>query len=603
MPTVHELLALLPEGAPHPADLRLPPDTDHGGRRTSFHLKMRDGVSVALDVWIPPAAAEGSVPAALRSTRYRRSVVDDPIAEHVGPIAVGRWMRAGFALVEVDARGTGASFGTWPRPWDDDQRDDLYEICDWIVAEPWSDGTIGGFGTSYDGTTAHLLAATGHSAVKAVVPRFALFDAYAHISAPGGVLLEWFLQTWSSGNDTLDGHAERADPAVAAMVTGRVRPVDGPDGDELLAQAQEEHAANWHLWAAIAEGDIDRERMVGADGVSVEQGTPFGRIEALRKHRVPMWVWSAWYDGAYAAAALAQLADPALDVRVTIGPWSHGAGWTPLGSPYDRAAWLAPTTTEQQAMMAAFLRRHANGDPHDPSPARLRYYTLGAEEWREADQWPPTGAVMQDWHLQSGERLAPHPAAESGLDAYEVDWDATTGKQTRWHTLIGGPPVVYPDRRDEDSRLLTWTSEPLPSGYEVTGTPSIELHVRSTATDGAFHVYLEEVAPDGTVTYLTEGQLRARHRKLATGAPPYKTYGPWRTCSVDDATALVPGEVTRLIFTLWPISVVIPSGHALRIALAGSDAGIFARVPAEGDATLEVLRGPEYPSRVSLPTR
>ena len=604
MPTVEDLLALLPEGAPHPADLRLPPDTDHGGRRTSFHLSMRDGVRIALDVWVPPAADAGPVPTALRSTRYRRSVVDDPIAEHVGPIGVGRWMRSGFALVEVDARGTGASFSTWPRPWDDAQRDDLYEICDWIVAQPWSDGTIGGFGTSYDGTTAHLLAATGHPAVKAVVPRFALFDAYAHITAPGGVLLEWFLRTWSSGNDTLDGHPERADdPAVVAMVTGRVRPVDGDEGDELLAQAQEEHAENWYLWGSIRDGVIDRERIAGADGESVDQGTPLGRLDDLRKHRVPMWVWSAWYDGAYAAAALAQLADPALDVRVTIGPWSHGAGWTPLGSPYAPDAWLAPTTLEQQAMMAAFLQRHASGVGDDPSPKRLRYYTLGAEEWREADQWPPAGAVMQDWHLHPGGALRPAAPAEESVEIYAVDWTATTGKQTRWHTLIGGPPINYGDRRDADAALMTWTSEPLAADYEVTGTPCVELHVRSSATDGAFHVYLEDVWPDGTVTYLTEGELRARHRKLAEAEAPYETYGPWHTCSTEDAAPLAPGEDTQLVLTLWPISAVIAAGHSIRIALAGTDAGIFERVPKDGDVELQILQGPDHPSRVLLPTR
>ena len=603
MPTLEQALAAFPEGTPYPVDLRTAPDTDHGGRRTSFYLPMRDGVRIAIDVWIPPAADSGPVPTALRSTRYRRSVVDDPVAEHVGPINVGRWMRSGFALVEVDARGTGASFGTWPRPWDDAQRDDLYEICDWVVAQPWSDGTIGGYGTSYDGTTAHLLAAAGHPAVKAVVPRFALFDAYGHIAAPGGVLLEWFLRTWSSGNDAIDGNVERADPAVAAMVTGRIRPVDGDEDGELLAEAQAEHAANWHLWGSVGEGDIDRERMIGADEVSVDQGTPFGRVADLRKHRVPMWVWSAWYDGAYAAAALAQLADPELDVRVTIGPWSHGAGWSTLGSPYDRAAWLSPTTAEQQADMAAFLRHHASGDSHDPSPPRLRYYTLGAEEWREADQWPPVGTLMQDWLLNADGRLSDEASVASGADHYDVDFGATTGKQTRWHTLIGGPPIIYPDRADDDSRLLTWTSDALEDPYEVTGTPAVELYVRSTATDGAFHVYLEDVAPDGTVTYLTEGELRARHRKLAEGPPPYETYGPWRTCSTADALPLVPGEVAHLVFTLWPISVEIPAGHSIRIALAGADAGIFARVPAEGDVQLAILRGPEFPSRVSLPTR
>jgi uncharacterized protein len=600
MPTVQEMLASLPPGTPYPADLAAEPDSDHGGQRASFHLTMRDGVRIALDVWVPPSATGGPVPTALRSTRYRRSVVDDPVAEHVGPIGVGRWIRAGFALVEVDARGTGASFGVWRRPWDDDQRDDLAEVCDWIVAQPWSDGTVGGFGTSYDGTTAHLLASTGHPAVKAVIPRFALFDAYAHIAAPGGVALEWFLRTWSSGNDILDGHPERAEVAMP-LIVGEVRRVDEDGDGSLLAAAQAEHAANWHLWAAVTSGDFNRDDMVGADGVSVDAGTPLGRLAELRRNRVPMWVWSAWYDGAYAAAALAQLADPELDVRVTIGPWSHGAGWSTLGSPYAREAALAPTTAEQQALMAQFLRHHAVGDASDPSPARLRYYTLGAEEWREAEQWPPPGTVREPWFLGPTGLTGGVPSDE-GLLTYEVDWTATTGTSTRWHTLIGGPPVIYPDRADEDGRLATWDSPVLEADYEITGTPAVELHVRSSELDFAMHLYLEEVAPDGVVTYLTEGELRASHRRLGSGDPPYETYGPWHTFASADAEPVAPGEIAVLSFTLWPISVVVPAEHRLRIALAGCDSGIFSRVPALGDVALEILHGPTHPSKVLVPT-
>jgi uncharacterized protein len=46
----------------------------------------------------------------------------------------------------------------------------MKDIVSWIVGQPWSNGRVGGTGASYDGNTAELLAASGHSAVKAVAP-------------------------------------------------------------------------------------------------------------------------------------------------------------------------------------------------------------------------------------------------------------------------------------------------------------------------------------------------------------------------------------------------------------------------------------------------
>lgn len=592
-----------PRDTPEPTadpDVVLPMDLsvsvpEHDGTRTSFHLKMRDGVRVAVDVWVPALDASERVPTVLRSTRYWRAAVGDPIRTHLGEIEVARWMLAGFALVLVDARGTGASFGTWERPWADDERDDLHEVVDWVVAQPWSDGSVGGYGTSYDGTTAHLLAATGHPAITAVIPRFALFDPYHHIGFPGGVPLDWFLAMWDAAGWTLDGYPDRATVTLPMPLTGEVRTVDDDIDGTLLAAAQREHADNWHVWEAVRGAD-SRGDLVGADEVRIEAGTPLGRLAELRDAEVPMWLWTSWYDGAYAAASLAQLANPELDVRVTIGPWAHGAGMPRLGSPFDPGAPLEPDTAEQHRQMAAFLRHHAVGDVADPSPARLHYYTIGEEAWHEADGWPPDGVVVDTRYLGAA-GLVEDP--EHGTTRYDVDFDASSGPANRWHTLLGGMPVRYPDRAEADQRLLTWDSEPLPEDLEVTGTPEVTLLVSSSRTDGAFHVYLENVAPDGHVTYVTEGQLRACHRRPGSSQPPYETYGPWHTYESADAELLEPGTETELEFTLWPVSALFRAGHRIRIALAGADAGLFRRVPAEGPVTLDVA----HRSSIDLPVR
>jgi putative CocE/NonD family hydrolase len=566
-------------GVPLPPDLNAPLVPTPGATRRSLHLTMRDGVRIAVDLHLPDLTDHRRVPTCLRSTRYWRATVDDLAKEHVGALEAARWTAHGFALVLVDARGTGASFGCWPRGWDDTQRDDLREIVDWVVDQSWSDGTVGGYGTSYDGTTAHLLAATGHPAVTAVVPRFALFDAYAHISAPGGVPQDGFTQAWAAVNWTLDGHPERATVPLPIPVTGQVRPVDGDDSGSLLASAQAEHAANWDL-AAAARDAVCREDAVGADGVSNEQGTPYGRIEQLRAARVPTWLWSGWYDGAYAAAQLAQLADPELDVRVTIGAWAHGAAAPHLTDPLDPAAAALPMA-DQVDCIAAFLRNRA-----DAAPKRLAYYRMG-DGWHESDVWPPESVRVQRRYLEPDAALADEPV--DGSRGYDVDFSASSGlATTRWATLLGGTPVHYPDRRDEDAKLLVWDGPPLEHPTGLTGTPVLHLEATFTSEDAAVHAYLEAVRPDGYVHYLTEGQLRASHRAPGEGPPPYETYGPWHSHRRADLAPLVPGEPTVLDVVMWPVSVLLPAGWRLRLALAGADTPTFRRIPTNGDVHVDV---------------
>ena len=90
---------------------------------------------------------------------------------------------------------------------------------------------------------------------------------------------------------------------------------------------------------------------------------------------------------------------------------------------------------------------------------------------------------------------------------------------------------------------------------EMTGQPVITLRVTSTATDGGFFAYLEDVAPGGKTTYITEGELRALHRKLSSAAAPYKTTYPYRSFSKNDAEPLVPGQAATLTFQLQATSL------------------------------------------------
>ena len=52
--------------------------------------------------------------------------------------------------------------------------------------------------------TAEMLPVNRNPAVKAVAPRFSLFDTYVDIAFPGGIHDAWFTENWRRLNETLD---------------------------------------------------------------------------------------------------------------------------------------------------------------------------------------------------------------------------------------------------------------------------------------------------------------------------------------------------------------------------------------------------------------
>ncbi|UCG51650.1 MAG: CocE/NonD family hydrolase, partial [Candidatus Latescibacterota bacterium] len=254
--------------------------------------------------------------------------------------------------------------------------------------------------------------------------------------------------------------------------------------------------------------------------------------------------------------------------------------------------------------MLDYFDRHLKKDSNQKEKRRILYFTYGVNEWNETTIWPPEGITDRVWYLSNDNRLEPHaPRDLEGSDRYTVDLTATTGDRNRWMAQMGND-VHYADRRDEDAKLLTYTSAPLDRDLEMTGSPTVYLHVSSDHEDGAFHVYLEDVSPDGRVTYLTEGLLRAIHRKARDPSEaPFVSLGIYHSFLKADAAPLVPGEVTEIGITLLPFSIVFREGHSIRVAIAGHDMSMKDRCPKQGVPELSLERNAKYPSRLVLPVR
>ena len=221
--------------------------------------------------------------------------------------------------------------------------------------------------------------------------------------------------------------------------------------------------------------------------------------------------------------------------------------------------------------------------------------------WKSADSWPPPATTLT-YHLAADRQLTSEaPTTDSGADEYMVDHTTNTGEHSRWRTQVAiGEAVIYPERSAQDKKLLTYTSAPLTGSLEVTGHPIVTLFLDSTASDGTFFVYLEDVDERGRVAYVTEGQLRAVHRRISDAMPPYQQPVPYRTFKRGDAQPLVPGEIAELTFDLLPTSYLFRQGHRLRVAIAGADASHFAILPG-GPPTVHIHRSRLHDSRIDLP--
>ncbi len=570
--------------------------------RTSRYLGMRDGVKIAVDVYLPEGLAEGTaLPAIVHQTRYWRShalrwpfssLLDEPSEP------VSRFVTHGYAWVGVDARGSGASFGQRPHPWSPDETRDGAEVVDWIVAQPWSNGRVGSFGTSYDGTAAEFLVTNRHPAVVAAAPRFSLFDAFADIAFPGGLQLAWFTENWGRFNRDLDRNHVPAHLFTLGgwktLLLAGVRPVEGDDGAALLAQALRDHEANWDVHA-MAQTVVFRDD-TDPEGRNADVFSPHRYVEAIDASGTAIYSWSGWFDGGYQHAAVKRhltLKNP--DNKLILGPWNHG------GASQVRGGRSEESEFDHVGELLKFFDHHLAGrDTGLSDDAPVHYYTLVEGRWKAAEQWPPEPLPTTFYFAADGNLAVEPPADSSAFDSYTVDTSHGTGDRSRWNSLMG-LPVNYPDRADADARLLVYTTPPLAGDTEVTGHPRVQLYVASTASDGAFFAYLEDVAPEGSVTYVTEGGLRALHRRHAQGTPPYRDAVPYRSFARSDGEPLVPGQVAELAIDLLPTSYLFRKGHRIRIALAGADRDHFALVPPDAPPTWQVYRDAVRPSRLTIP--
>lgn len=622
-----------------------PPRQKINASRTSFELFMADGTPLAVDLYLPERARRTRIPTILYQTRYFRAfALRKPfekldlswLLESQGALRQ-RFLARGFAWVDVCLRGSGASGGVRPHPWSPQEINDGRALLDWICAQPWSNQRVGALGTSYSGASAELLASLHHPALRAISPRFAPFDIFPDILAPGGIRLSWFTKRWGAINAALDSNAlpqvfniltrenslaraqwllgdhpqwlplidtlfdkqptQRALSLLTQSVVKGVRPAH-PQPD-VLSRRLSQHRDNLDIAAASAQlnhrDDQDEQGNLDLDAIS-----PHTKLDDILQQDIPALIFTGWYDGAYSRANALRFYNHAHNpnTRLIIGPWEH------LGAQHIEpdGATTATRFDHAQELLPFFESTLAHPEATKPSSPRVRYFVQGAQQWREADAWPPKEATPTTLYLGMGHTLTDaKPARQFGSDRWRQDLRHGTGKASRWRSLISlSAPIHYPDRRAVSHLVLSYTSAALTQPMVIAGHPLVTIWAEPDRADFDLFVYLEDVAPNGAVHYITEGCLRASHRKLQPEKAPYKTFLPYRTFAQQDLLPIPHGARVELVIDLLPVAYRFAPGHKLRLSLAGTDADHFSPPPL-GAATLEIQRHLANPSRIELP--
>ena len=582
-----------------------------GIKRTSRYLTMRDGVRIAIDLYLPKDLESGNeLPAVIHQTRYYRRFVYNRLLRGYMLRRDNTWQETkrfvenGYAAVHVDVRGTGASFGSRQMEFSPDEIKDSAEIVEWIVEQPWSNGSVGSIGTSYTGTTAELLLTNNHPAVRVAVVRYANFDSYTDIVSPGGARNIGFLKTWALFNDALDNdrlskflrkHVGR----MAGIAVKGMAPVDDDRGRKLLKEAVKEHAQNYDIYETSNQVEFSDDS--SDDGLGLDQISPYRKLDLIEGCGVPIYSWSSWYDGGFTQSAIKRYLNVSTPgCRLILGPWDHGGRQNPDPHSPGQETYF-DHTGEVLRFFDFYLKGTQTGIDADPP---VRYFTMGEEAWKSSDTWPPSGFNQVPFYFNQSRELIPEQRPkEAGYSIYQMDYTTSTGKASRWVSLVnvGEVGIGYPDRAQQDEKLLVYQTASIKQDAEVTGSPEVTLYVRSSAEDAQFFVYLEEVTENGDVIYVTEGQFRAIHR-LVKDDSPYEYPQVYHSYKSEDARPLVPGDTARISFNLLPVSYLFRKGNKIRIAIAGADRDNFTLVPEE-PPTVEILWGQEHPSQVLFPLK
>jgi putative CocE/NonD family hydrolase len=462
--------------------LRLPPVRCGVGVERRVRIPMPDGVGLMADHYFPKAS--GSFPTILMRSAYGRGSDIGGILGFLSSFPAVRLAERGYHVVVQTTRGRFDSEGK-TEPFVDAAPDGRATL-EWIAHQPWFDGNLGMWGQSYLGYVQWAVAADAPSYLKALMPG-SITSQFSSVIHPDGALALDTLLRWTFMMERMDSGGEQSIWQVMRQLSPDNMARHLAPAFQHLPLMEADVAALGHPvpyyreWLAHPQPDDARWE-------ALDLHADMDRVSA------PVHLVSGWYDFLLRELLVdyGALKDAGHLPYLTIGPWAH----TDLGI-------VGEALREGVIWFDAHLkddRRLLRGKP-------VRIYVMGADEWREIADWPPS-AQETPYFLQANQSLSPEgPAADSPPDHYRYN----PGDPT---PAVGGPLFMVPsgpvDNRALEARpdVLTYRTPPLTRDMEVIGPVRLELYVRSSLAHTDFFGRLCDVHPDGRSINVCDGLFR-----------------------------------------------------------------------------------------------
>ena len=595
----------------------------HGTKRISNYLALLDGTRLAYDLILPTkkgVPANTPLPVLFKYTPYLRTFTifdkdgKNLIADFMDlswiakamlrirywiydrgrlmdPLFRKKWLQNmvehGYAVIVVERPGTGASFGVMNPSMEAIAKEEN-EILNWIASQAWCNGNIGMYGESQQAWCQFAAASTGNPHLKAIFPAASQLELYEALEYRGGVF-----------NKAFNSFFARVVPYLENLAT----PIDSDKDGALLVQARQgrsgsidgqtmaESAAQYPFRDSI----LPNGKKLWEDVMALH---PF--IKRINRSGIPVYMTTGWYD-IFLGDMFLWYDNLTVPKRLTVRPLDH-SGMDAGGFDLDYGA-------EAMRWFDYWLKGIHNGIMEEPP---IHYYVMGApkkETWQTSNQWPIEKQKLKPFYFDKGKTgsvasvndgylTTESPRAPDTFDAYTMDYTTTTGKNSRWVAV--DEAHNYPNMSPNDKKALTYTTSPLETEVEVTGHPVVHFWLTTAAPDLDVFVYLEEVGPKGKSTYITEGTLRASHRKLSQAS--FNNLGlPYHSHYQGDLMPIVAKESVELVFNLLPTSYRFHKGNSIRITVAFVDADNFETPIIDPPPKLHILRDMNHPSFIQLP--
>lgn len=570
----------------------------------TLRVPARDGTHLATDLYLPPL---DRAPVVAVRTPYDRSREDRSFVA-----ALLAFARRGYIVASQDCRGTGDSD---PDSWDYYvfEPEDSYDFVSWIVKQPWYDGFICSFGSSYVGQTQWCMAR--HVGMSAIVPGMsglgiAVNTAHLHM------FVNAYARSVGKGADKIAAsYSELERLMIEETLSGGYfnEPLHQPLAQALhrrfprLRELSSLQAKHW-LWeqycgmtcpqraefvrAAVSSdnvtiADIESLGSIFGQEISHDRHTlPFvDTDEMCRSIHAPPLLRTGWYDwGLNDALAtwhtLRKEGQPqvAARARMIITPLSHNTAG------YKEGMQTHPELTRvtNQLESVGLLMRWYAAVREQTTQAwpTVTYYLMGANEWHVAADWPVPEAQQRTLFLDvTGLLRDDVPCAPQAPVSYTFDpGDPPPTVGGSILSSVYSPGSVDVREVQQRADVLVFTTGPLEEDVDVVGPLRLVLYASSSAVDTDFVGRLSDVFPDGRAVQLQNGILRTRYRDLESGPQ-----------------LLEPGRIYRLEIDMWATANRFKAGHRLRIDVSSADFPRFDRNTNRGGEV-----GPPMPARQTV---